>query len=189
MKRRVWVVLSLVITCMIAAFALSQVYLVTKPKIEQQRVEALKSSLSEVLPAASSFSELEPGEVWTGHNPAGTLVGIVFKVAPQGYGGPVTTVVGLDTTGRVTGIGFGTDLKETPGLGMKVREAWFRDQFKDRTGEDIRLKRDGGDLDAISAATITSRAVTDGVRKGIEQYGHYLLSDSSSTPDSSDAKP
>ncbi|MBM3323456.1 FMN-binding protein, partial [candidate division WOR-3 bacterium] len=141
---------------------------------ERQAADALRASLAEVLPAASTFTEFEPGTVWSGHDASGARVGIVFKTQPRGYGGPITVVVGLDTAGIITGLGVGTDMKETPGLGLKARENWFRDQFKGRPADQVRLKRDNGTLDAISAATITSRAVTDGVRQGMEKHLHYL---------------
>ncbi|MEO0077941.1 MAG: FMN-binding protein [candidate division WOR-3 bacterium] len=171
---KAWMVLSLVLTCTIAAFALAQVYVVTRPTIERQAAEALQSSLAEVMPEASTFTELEPGTVWSGNDVMGTRVGIVFKVSPRGYGGPITVVVGMDTTGTITGLGIGADMKETPGLGLKARESWFRDQFRGKAADQIRLRRDNGTLDAISAATITSRAITNGVRQGMEQHFHYL---------------
>jgi electron transport complex protein RnfG len=167
-------VISLVLTCTIAAIALSQVYSVTKPVIDAQAAEALKASLSEVLPAAAEFAELEPGAVWSAGDASGNRVGIVCKTSPRGYGGPVTVIVGLDTTGRITGIGIGSNIKETPGLGLKAREAWFRDQFRGKTEAEVALKRDNGTVDAISAATITSRAVANGVKEAIAQYSHYL---------------
>jgi electron transport complex protein RnfG len=175
-QSKTWMVLSLVLTCVIAAVALSQVYGVTKPVIDGQAAEALKASLSDVLPGATDFSELEPGAVWSARDGAGNRVGIVFKVTPRGYGGPITVVVGLDTTGRIAGLGIGADMKETPGLGQKAKEAWFRDQFRGKSENEVALKRDNGTLDAISAATITSRAVTNGVRKGMADYLHYLTS-------------
>jgi electron transport complex protein RnfG len=128
------------------------------------------------MPGASDFSELEPGAVWSAGDAAGNRMGIVFKVTPRGYGGPITVVVGLDTTGRITGLGIGADMKETPGLGQKATETWFRDQFRGKTESEVALRRDNGTLDAISAATITSRAVTNGVRKGMADYIHYLTS-------------
>jgi electron transport complex protein RnfG len=174
LQSKTWIVLSLVLTCIIAAVALSQVYAITKPVIDGQAAEALTASLSEVLPGAADFSELEPGTAWSANDAAGSRVGIVFKVTPRGYGGPITVVVGLDTTGMITGLGIGADMKETPGLGQKAREAWFRDQFRGKSESDVALKRDNGTLDAISAATITSRAVANGVKQGIAQYVHYL---------------
>jgi len=174
LQSKTWIVVSLVLTCVIAAVALSQVYAVTKPVIDGQAADALKASLSEVLPGAADFVELEPGVVWSAKDAAGDRVGIVFKVTPRGYGGPITVVVGVDTTGRIAGLGVGSDMKETPGLGQKAREAWFRDQFRGKSETEVALKRDNGTLDAISAATITSRAVTNGVREGMAEYLHYL---------------
>lgn len=170
---KVWMVLSLVLTCVVAAVALSQVYAVTKPKIDGQAADALKASLAEVMPLAAAFSELESGRVWAATDSMGNRVGIVFKASPQGYGGPIEVVVGLDTTGHITAIGIG-DMKETPGLGLRAREPWFRDQFRGKAASELALKRDHGTLDAISAATITSRAVVNGIKQGISQYLHYL---------------
>ena len=176
LQSKTWIVLSLVLTCVIAAVALSQVYAVTKPVIDGQAAESLTASLSEVLPGASDFAELEPGTVWSANDAAGNRIGIVFKTSPRGYGGPITVVVGLDTTGRIAGLGIGADMKETPGLGQKARETWFRDQFRGKSESEVALKRDNGMLDAISAATITSRAVANGVKQGMAQYLHYLTS-------------
>ncbi len=174
-QSRVWMVLSLVLVCVLAAFALAQVYRVTKPRIEQQAAIDLEASLRSVLPAAATFVQVETGTVWLGRADDSTLVGIVFKVAPRGYGGPVPVVVGLDTAGLVTAISVGAGgMKETPGLGMKAQEEWFRRQFIGKGSAEVRLRRDGGTVDAISAATITSRAVADGISHGIEQYRHYL---------------
>ncbi len=176
LQSKTWMVLSLVLTCIVAAIALSQVYGVTKPLIDSQAADALKASLSEVLPGAADFSELEPGTVWSATDAAGNRIGIVFKSTPRGYGGPITVVVGVDTTGRIAGLGIGADMKETPGLGLRAREAWFLDQFRGRTESEVTMKRDNGTLDAISAATITSRAVANGVREGMADYIHYLTS-------------
>ncbi len=177
MQSRVWMVLSLVLVCLIAGFGLSQVYLVTQPKIEQQKREALQAALTTVLPQAATFQEVEPGVVWAGLDSAGRRVGIVFRAAEQGYGGPVPVVVGVDTVERVTAISVASaaeGLKETPGLGLKALEPSFQRQFAGRTAAEAKLKKDGGALDGISGATITSRAVARGVKLGIEKYSHYL---------------
>lgn len=168
-------VLSLVIVCVVAAVALAQVYRITRPTIEKQAAIELEASLRSVLPAAATFEEAESATVWLGRRDDGTLAGIVFKVAPRGYGGPVPVVVGLDTAARVTAISVGAGgMRETPGLGMKAQDDWFRAQFAGRAGDETRLERDGGTVDAISAATITSRAVARGVHEGIEKYARYL---------------
>lgn len=169
-------IVSLLIICLLSAFALSKVYSITKIRIDQQVVEATETGLKQVLPQAERFEEAETSKVWLGfddHN----RVGIVFNVAPRGYGGPISTLVGVNLEGKVTGVKIASaaeGLKETPGLGLKVTESWFRDQFKGKTKEEITLKKDGGKIEAITAATISSRAVTDGIRKGMEKYLCYL---------------
>jgi electron transport complex protein RnfG len=173
-------VTSLVIVSLVSAFALSRVYLMTKPVIEKQRVEATQRALGEVLPGTSSFDEQEAGRLWYALDGAGTKVGIVFKVAPRGYAGPVETMVGVGLDGKVAGIRVASPaegLKETPGLGLKAREPWFQDQFRGKTADELRLAKDGGALDAISAATITSRAVADGVSEGLVMYAAHLVPD------------
>lgn len=171
---RLWMVASLVITCAIAAFALSQVYAVTRPKIEYQRqVKAVQEALTAVMPAAASFTEEVPGEVWLALDGQGNRIGTVLKAAKQGYGGPVPVIVSIDTGNRIVAVRVASaaeGLKETPGLGLKATEEPFRSQFAGKTAAETRLVREGGAIDAITGATITSRAVTDGIREAMERH-------------------
>ncbi|MBN2538292.1 FMN-binding protein [candidate division WOR-3 bacterium] len=171
---RVWMVLSLVIVCIAAAVGLARVYGVTKPVIDQQKIDAVNQALAAVLPGTDHFEEQVPGELWYGFDAQDVRTGAVVRVAPRGYAGPVETLAGVGLDGLVTGIVI-TSLKETPGLGLKATQAWFRDQFRGKPAAELKLDKDGGTLDAISAATITSRAVTNGVREGIEKYLDRLL--------------
>jgi electron transport complex protein RnfG len=185
-------VISLVLVCLVAAFALSRVYLVTKPVIEQQKIDATKRALTEVLPAAASFSERKPGQLWYGLDGDGNKVGIVFKVAPRGYAGPVETMAGVDLDGRVVGIRIASPaegMRETPGLGLKARESWFTAQFGGKSAGDLRLKKDGGTIDAISAATITSRAVTNGLADGLRRYAEHLAPSEPAAGEATDGAP
>ena len=172
MNSRTWMVVSLLITCLLAGFALSEVYAVTKPKIEQQRADATRSALIQVLPAAQTFKEVEKDSLWHGLDAAGAKVGIVVRSGARGYGGPVPVLVALDLTGRVVCIKV-EDLKETPGLGLKAREDWFARQFLGLDST-VALKKDDGSIDAISGATITSRAVARGVAQAIRKYSEHL---------------
>lgn len=179
MQSKYYMVIALVVVCLISAIALSQVYSITQIKIEKQKTEAMLTNLSLVLPGATRFEAdtLKPQAIWIGFNQQGQKVGIVFKVAPRGYGGPIETLVGIDTNQTITGIHIASaaeGLKETPGLGLKVLEDWFCYQYINKTKNEIKLKRDGGEINAITAATISSRAVTDGIRQGLEMYEKYL---------------
>jgi electron transport complex protein RnfG len=162
----------------ISAATLSLIYSVTKPRIEEFKVKKLQSDLEKVLESAASFEQIVPDTVWRGLGTSGETVGIAFKVFPKGYGGPIETLVGVNTDSTVAGIVVASPaegMKETPGLGIKVTEDWFREQFKGRQREELLLKKDGGELDGVTAATISSRAVVNGVREGLLRYAEYLL--------------
>jgi electron transport complex protein RnfG len=176
MNSKTWMVVSLLITCLVAGFALSEVYAVTKPKVEQQKIDATNSALRQVMATAQTFKEVEKDSLWYGLDPSGAKVGIVVRSGRRGYGGPVPVLVGLDPTGRIVGIRIASGaegLKETPGLGLKATEEAFWKQF---VGADstVALKKDGGSVDAISGATITSRAVARGIAEAISKYSEHL---------------
>ncbi len=161
----------------ISAFLLTWVYISTSTKIEWQRGEAINSSLASVLPQAKRFEKIETVDVWVGYDGENKKVGIAFTCAPRGYGGPIGILCGVDLEKKVTGIRIASaaeGLKETPGLGAKVREADFRQQFIGKERDEIRLKSEGGKIAAITGATISSKAVTEAVREGITRYEEFL---------------
>ncbi len=164
-------VLLVFVVCGVAAGALSFVYSSTKDKIvEQARLEK-EEALKTVFPQASGFKEKVPGREWeaeAGGAPAGTVVATNAK----GYGGPIALVIGVDTEKKVTGVRV-LSHTETPGLGAKITGAPFLAQFAGKTAAQLKLKKDdpAGGLDAISAATISSRAVSETVRSVVESVG------------------
>ncbi len=88
-----------------------------------------------------------------------------------GYGGNIGIMVGINLeTGDLVGMGVTTSA-ETPGVGSKVAEPWFKAKFNGLSKDTIfKVKKDGGDLDAISGATLSSRAVANGLEKAMTLY-------------------
>jgi electron transport complex protein RnfG len=169
-------VLTLLIVAIVCSVILSFVYSYTEPLITETQNQMTLDGLKQVI-NAQEFVEIIPDTLWRAVDSSGMLTGIVFRVFPQGYGGPIPITVGLDLDGKVTGVRVASaaeGLKETPGLGVKITEPEFKDQFIGKCGSAVQLKNDGGEIDAITAATISSRAVCNGVKKGIETYLNYL---------------
>lgn len=169
-------VLTLLIVAIVCSVILSFVYSYTEPLIAETQNQMTLDGLKQVI-NAQEFVEIIPDTLWRAVDSSGMLTGIVFRVFPQGYGGPIPITVGLDLDGKVTGVRVASaaeGLKETPGLGVKITEPEFKDQFIGKCGSAVQLKNDGGEIDAITAATISSRAVCSGVKKGIETYLNYL---------------
>jgi Na+-translocating ferredoxin:NAD+ oxidoreductase subunit G len=152
----------LFLVCAVAAGSLAFFADITaKPIAEQARVEQ-QEALKRVAPDATAFTEIAPGKRWGATN-SGATIGEVLAVDAKGYGGPIKMMVGLDASGRLTGVRV-LSQTETPGLGNKISTDGFLAQFVGKTQAELRIKKDGGSIDAISAATISSRAVTNALR-------------------------
>ena len=165
-------VITLFVVALVCSIVLSFVYSFTAPRIEDTQKELILASLREVITAAE-FAEVIPETLWHAHDSAGNHVGLVFRVFPQGYAAPIPITVGLDNDGKITGVRIATageGMKETPGLGAKILESDFKDQFHGKEASQVLLKQDGGEIDGITAATISSRAVCSGIKRGIEKY-------------------
>jgi electron transport complex protein RnfG len=163
----------LMVVCIVSAGALSSVYNVTKIKIDENvRVSDIKKR-QEVLPSAVNFieKEIEGKKLWVGIDKDGKEIGVVIKVSPRGYAGQINITIGINNDDTVSSAAITKlDQTETPGLGVKVTQNSFKDQFKGKKGEGLKLKKDGGTIDAITAATISSRAVANGIKEGWEWY-------------------
>ena len=169
-------IVTLFIVALVCSIVLSFVYSFTSPRIANTQSELTLAGLKEVS-AAQEFVEIIPDTLWRALDSSGNCSGIVFRVFPQGYGGPIPITVGIDLDGKITGIRIASaaeGMKETPGLGAKITEKDFIEQFKGKEASEVPLKKDGGEIDAITAATISSRAVCDGIKTGIEKYTSYL---------------
>ena len=164
------------IVCAISAATLSMVFSKVDPLIkENERLEAIKKRKM-VLPEAEIFQPVEIGEktAHVGYDGSGAPVGTALSEAPRGYAGPIKMTVGVVGFGaetRLTGVAISKlDQSETPGLGVKITLPGFLDMFKGLSLDEVGLKADGGKIDAITAATISSRAVVIGVQEGMKWY-------------------
>jgi electron transport complex protein RnfG len=95
----------------------------------------------------------------------GKLVALAYDTAATGYHGDISVMIGLDPEGTLTGVSIMTHT-ETPGLGAKVEESVFTDQFKGLTGE----LAVGEDINGVSGATISSKGVVTAVNEGIKLF-------------------
>ena len=99
----------------------------------------------------------------------GQDAGYCVEVAPTGFGGGVDTMVGISADGTITGISVISASSETPGLGARCTEAEFMDQFADQPADgSVAVEKDGGSIVALTGATITSRAVAEGVNAAVQ---------------------
>ena len=162
---------------------LGGVYTMTLEPIAAAKEKEKMQALAETLPEASNFEAvaLQQGqnivkEVNKG-SANGKTVGYNITVTPKGYGGLIEMVVGIDLNGRLTGIKI-LSHNETPGLGAKAADPAFSDQFKQKDVNKIVVTKtkptNDNEVQAISGATITSRAVAEGVNTALQYWANNL---------------
>ena len=181
--------LNLLIISAVAALLLALTNSVTADTIAQRSEQANAEARKLVLDSAETFEEvkdiktdnskgIEVAEVYEAKDASGNTVGYTLKVLPSGYGGEIQLMVGIDSANnQVSGINVVSN-SETAGLGARSTEPEFSDQYKGKPLEELSVLKNGtpGDTEikAISGATITSTAVTNGVDAAIEVYNNSL---------------
>ena len=157
--------IALLIICVAAGAMLAVVYNVTEQPIAKQQEENLMNACRQMLPAAETFNATEKDgfTYYEGLDAAGSCRGYVAINTVMGFGGEIELIVGSDLEGTLTGLQVGgANFSETAGLGAKTKEPAFTDQFAGKAYP-VELVKNGGEIDAVTAATISSTAVVNGV--------------------------
>jgi len=164
----------------------------TRGDIAMRQAEDLKASLSQVLPDELHDNDLlsdvitlplksesgQPLKVYRAHL-GNKISAVAFEVSAIGYAGPVTSIMGVDANGEVLGVRV-LSHAETPGLGDRIelaRSKWILSfnghSLDNTTTTQWHVKKDGGQFDQFTGATITPRAVVKSVYEGLEHFNQY----------------
>ena len=172
--------LSLTLIALVAAGLLAAVYNVTKDPIDQAKAQKQAAAKIAVLPALEGITVSDSAEVVDRLNifkayVGEEVVGAAVEASEIGFGGVFKMMVGFDKEGTITGYQI-LEHQETPGLGAKM-DQWFKtDKGRQNViglnpGKcNLTVSKDGGDVDAITAATISSRAFLLAVTKAYNAY-------------------
>jgi Na+-translocating ferredoxin:NAD+ oxidoreductase subunit G len=159
----------LAVVCALSAAALAVVNMVTRAPIARQAEIERREAFQKVMPSAEDFRPVSGTPKWEALK-GGNSVGTVMSLSTQGYSGAIAFAVGIGRDNKLTGVRV-LSHTETPGLGARITGAAFVSQFAGLGLEALKLKKDdpaAGRVDAITAATISSRAVTNAVRAAVE---------------------
>lgn len=163
------------IIAVVAALVLALTNAVTKGPIAEYQMAALRTSFAAVMPA-EDYAEIEVNEDYGVDSlyeakSGGETVGWCVTASVTGYGGPVAVTLGVGLDGVVTGCVVGdTNFAETVGFGARAKEPAFQDQFVGLDGQN------GGSIEALSGATITSTAVLDAANLALRCVNEIGLS-------------
>ncbi|MFP4112864.1 MAG: FMN-binding protein [Spirochaetota bacterium] len=177
-------IIVLTVVMILSGLVLAATFTGLSPLIEANRIAALNESLSAIFaepgtdPSGLKFDELDSDgpTIYRGTTAAGELLGYAVRLQTQGYGGPIGLLVGLSTDlETIRGIEV-VEQTETPGLGGNITNEPFKQQFAGLSAEqaityvkNVEPNPDRNEVQAISGATITSRAVVSGINATLDE--------------------
>ena len=184
--------LSLTCITVVAAAALAGVNMLTEATIEAQKEAQKQAAISAVLPAYESLAKADTvlvdktqNIIYRAMDAQGNEVGAAVQTETNGFGGKIKLMVGFDADNHIVNYAV-LEQAETPGLGTHIVE-WFKNEAKpgqnilgrQATGQ-MTVSKDGGDVDAITAATISSRAFLTAVNAAYAAlHGHDAVTGAS----------
>ncbi len=176
--------LILCLICLVTTGLLALTFSVTQAARDEQAMITANANRKQLMPEAATFEPAKnleaaalefPGllEAYTAKDAGGNDLGCLLVSESRGYGNQVPVMLAIDLTGKITGLKI-LENDETPGLGKKVEQVSFYGQFQNQnTGKDFSVKSTDSDhtkIDAVSGATISSRAVTEAVNIAVQYY-------------------
>ena len=159
-SKRLYSIIFLTIVVLISVSLLLWINSFTSVVVEAQNDAKIRSILESIFPDLTEFEE--SGEIFIVYE-GDNIAGYTFTVAGNGYGGPISILVGMNSDYTLRDMEV-LSHTETPGLGSKITEELFTEQFVGLRVDEIVLSKDGGKIDAITGATISSRAVTEAIQ-------------------------
>lgn len=180
----------LFVICLIVGAAMAFTNIATAGVIKQRIIEDSENSRKIVLPEAEKFIKLQADTIKSkskndyssikeaySAKKGGKTIGYVFLSNPKGYAGEINVMIGINEKGSVSGIQIG-DNRETPGLGSKANNSEFKGQYLNKKFSIVnvvkRKVRKIDEIEAISGATITSKAVSKGVEQSSNMADELL---------------
>lgn len=161
----VYPIVFLTLVVLLSVVALTLVDAMTHEKILAAQQAEIQEMLSTLFPNLETFRFDEDSGQYTIQDD-GEAIGRAMMLQAVGYGGPINILLGMEPDGSLRGIRI-ISQQETPGLGARIVESEFLDQFAGLSVSDLNLTRSGGAIDAITGATISTRAVVQEIRTAI----------------------
>ncbi len=178
-------VITLVAIASLSAFSLGYVHDKTYSAIQKAKDNQVLQAISDVVGEFDNDPFAEKTIIYTKNKkdklvmyPArkgGKLTSVAIKsYSNSGFGGRIEIMTGINVSGSIKNFKV-ISSNETPGLGSKVDEPKFKEQFKDfyPHRQILKVKQDGGDIDAVTAATISSRAVLKAISRALDAFSNF----------------
>lgn len=169
------ITLNLTLASILSGVIIASVYYFTEPLAVIQRIRQKEQSMKELVPAASAFVPIEGKEDWYRAESSGQISAYIVLAHGKGYGGEIKMLVAVTPEQKIIGYKI-LSHNETPGLGDQASKPKFSGQFAGKGVENLEVVKvhEDGRIDAITGATITSRAVTLAVKNAMGELSEYI---------------
>ncbi|MBS3765734.1 RnfABCDGE type electron transport complex subunit G [Candidatus Bipolaricaulota bacterium] len=195
MKKEVWMVVVLVLVATVSAGVLGFVNVTTRPIIEANEARKLRESvlnsvkvdytsenLEDKFTSEMETKEIDGREVFFRYDESGDLSAVAFRMSGSGFQGPIQGIISLKPDlETIVGVEI-LSQQETPGLGARITEDWFLDQFNEKkVRPELRIVKGGSEgpneVDAITGATRTSKSVQGIINNEVKKMKNDVLTD------------
>ncbi len=180
------IALNLTAACAVSGVILASVYVLTKDTADKAEIEMKNKSMRTLVPEADSFKRIDVELVHEGKAPerkecyealkGQAPLAFIVPAETKGYGGAIKMLVAVSPDAKVLNYVI-LSANETPGLGDKAGTPYFQDRLKGKDAEHLLVVKDPADKEhvlAMTGATISSKAVTLGVKEAVELYSKQI---------------
>jgi len=167
---------NLAAACFISGIVIGSVYFVTAPVAAQKAEEMKQESMKSLVPDAEHFTEVAGHEGWFAAEKGGSAIAYIVPAESKGYGGKIKMLVAVTVDSKVIDFSI-LEHNETPGLGDNAQKPEFRQMFAGKGADKLIVTKDPANkenIQAMTGATISSRAVTKGVREAVEAVAGFV---------------
>jgi Na+-translocating ferredoxin:NAD+ oxidoreductase subunit G len=170
------IAMNLTVACFISGAIIAGTYFITAPIAAEKAIMMKNEAMKALAPDAESFKPVSGKKEWFSAEKNGKVVAYVVPAESKGYGGKIKMLVAVTPEGKIIDFTILAH-NETPGLGDNAGKLPFRSQFKDKESKDLEVVKDKSkenNIQAMTGATISSKAVTKGIKEAVEQVTQFV---------------
>lgn len=162
--------INLTLACLLSGAVIAGTFALTAPIAAKTRIQLDNQARKALVVDAQDFKEIEGKTGWYEAVKDGKIIAYIVPVESKGYAGAINMLAAVSVDGKVIDYAV-LSHKETPGLGDKAEKPDFRKRFAGKTAEQLEVVKVPSDknIQALTGATITSRAVTKGIKEAVEE--------------------
>ncbi|HEY8805524.1 MAG TPA: RnfABCDGE type electron transport complex subunit G [Clostridium sp.] len=170
------IAINLTVTCFISGAIIAATYFITAP-VAVKTAEGIKTdAMKSLVKNAQKFDPVKNKKEWFAAEKDGKVIAYVVPAESKGYGGAIQMLVSVTPQGKIIDFNI-LESKETPGLGDNASKDPFRNEFKGKGTKDLVVVKDPtkvNNIQAMTGATISSRAVTKGIKEAVQQVTQFV---------------